>query len=435
MSNARGRRIALVDMNNFYCSCERLFRPDLREVPLVVLSNNDGCAVARSNEVKALGVKMGTPWFQMKDLAERHGIQAWSSNYTLYGDISRRVMSVLGQFVPPNDQDLYSIDECFLDFTYQPREDLTELGRRIRDRVDRWVGMPVCVGFGASKTLAKLANVCAKKQPPWGGVCDLTALSDPDRHRLFSIIPLTEVWGVGKRLGRRLEAMGIRTVEDLRAADARRLRQRFSVVLERTVAELNGESCMEWEIEPAAKQQIVSSRSFGGPVYTREELAESVRAYMARAAEKLRRQRCLAGAVGVWIETNRFREQDAQYSPSRCVSLPVPSDDTAVLTQWAQRVLALIYRPGFRYVKSGVTLMELTDGRHQQADMFGAGIPRRERSALMDLMDQANAKWGRNTVGIGSAGLKDKRTWAMKRARLSPPMTTDWTQLAVVHAK
>ena len=354
----RPRRIALVDVNNFFCSCERVFQPRYEGVPIVVLSNNDGCVVARSAEAKALGIPMCAPWHELKDVARKHHVVAFSSNYTLYGDLSARCMRVIGQWVPPEDQEVYSIDETFLDFTHQPRLDMTTTGQAIRERVRQWTGLPVCVGIGETKTLAKLANHVAKRRPEWNSVCDFTAAAPATRDALMGDIAVTEVWGVGHRVGRRLGEQGVLTVAQLRAADPKRIHEQFGVVMERTVRELRGEPCLGLD-QPEPKQQIVASRSFGAPVYGVDELAESVREFMARAVRKLRLQGGVAGAVGVWIETNRFRPQDAQYYPSATVALPVHTDGVAALTYAAQRVLRTIYRRGYRYVKSGVMLLDL----------------------------------------------------------------------------
>jgi DNA polymerase V len=428
------RRIALVDVNNFYVSCERVFRPDLEGKPIVVLSNNDGCVVARSAEVKALGVPMGLPWFQMKDLAREHKILAFSSNYTLYGDLSSRVMAVLGQFAP--NQEIYSIDESFLDFTPQSHRDLTETGQAIRRRVKQWVGVPVSVGMAPTKTLAKLANHVAKKRAGWNGVCDLGTLPGPDLEALLASIEVREVWGVGRKTAIKLAAQNIVTVADLKAADPRRIGERYSVVMERTVRELQGESCIDLEEDAPPKQQIIASRSFGAPVWTKAELAESIRAYMGRAAEKLRRQHSVAARVGVWLETNRHRLQDAQYHPSATLPLTAPSDDTAVLTKAAMTVLHHLYRDGFRYTKAGVMLLELADRDVEQGQLFtnAAFGSSPERSALMATLDRINARWGKGTLGIGSAGLQQPRRWAMKRGTMTPAYTSDWDDLAIVRA-
>ncbi|THD11055.1 Y-family DNA polymerase [Metallibacterium scheffleri] len=428
------RRIALVDVNNFYVSCERVFRPDLEGKPIVVLSNNDGCVVARSAEVKALGVPMGLPWFQMKELAREHRILAFSSNYTLYGDLSSRVMAVLGQFAP--DQEVYSIDESFLDFTRQPHLDLTATGQTIRQRVKQWVGVPVSVGIGSTKTLAKLANHVAKKRADWNGVCDLDTLPGSDIDALLASIEVREVWGVGRKTAMKLAEQGIRSVADLRAANPHRLRERYSVVMERTVRELQGESCIDLEEDAPPRQQIIASRSFGAPVWTEAELAESLRAYMGRAAEKLRRQHGVAGRVGVWLETNRHRLQDAQYHPSATLPLPAPSDDTAVLTKAAMTVLHHLYRDGYRYVKAGVMLLELGERNVEQGQLFADAPSATDplRTALMATLDRVNARWGKGTLGIGSAGLRQPRRWAMKRGTMTPAYTTNWDDLAIVRA-
>jgi DNA polymerase V len=427
------RRIALVDANSFYCSCERVFRPDLARTPVVVLSNNDGCVVARSAEVKAMGVPMGTPWFQLRERARREGIVAFSSNYTLYGDMSRRFMTVLGQFVAPPDQDIYSIDECFLDFTGQPRLDLEHTGHAIRRRVLQWTGLPVCVGFGASKTQAKLANHVAKTDPAWDGVCDLTALDEAALSRLLAGIPVGKVWGVGRRLGAKLEAGGIRTADDLRTADARRLRERFSVVLERTVSELRGTACLPWELETPPREQIIASRSFGRALTALDDLAEAVRAHACRAAEKLRRQDGVARGVSVWIETNPFRPQDVQYRPQSMLQLPAHTADSAELAAWAGRVLRTIYRPGHRYVKAGVMLFDIRARGCRQGGLFDRD-PRDEarRARLMGVMDAANRHWGRGTLAIGSAGIRCERAWTMQRGMLSPRYTTCWDEVRQV---
>ncbi len=435
MSDTAPGRIALVDVNNFYCSCERVFRPDLEGVPLVVLSNNDGCVVARSAEVKALGVSVGTPWFQLRDLAQRHGILAFSSNYTLYGDMSSRVMRIVGQFSP--DQEIYSIDETFLDFSRQPCLEWVATGQAIRTRIQQWTGLPVCVGFGSTKTLAKLANHVAKKYPEWQSVCDLGTLSPRDLETLLATIGVREVWGVGRRLAVQLGSAGVHSVADLRACDPRWIRARFSVVLERTLRELQGQTGLGLESMAPTRKEIITSRSFGCPVYRLDELAEAVREYMARAACRLRQQGSVAAAVGVWIETNRFREQDSQYSPSATWLLGVPTNDTRLLTQTAQTVLRTLFRPGYRYIKAGVMLLDLrARGDLQQGDLFGIESAAMEArcAALMATLDRVNAKWGSGTLGIGSAGLKSDRRWTVARGKLSPAYTTKWSELRRVRA-
>lgn len=416
--------IALVDCNNFYVSCERVFDPRLESRPVVVLSNNDGCAVARSNEVKALGVKMGTPWYQMKDLAQEHGIVAYSSNYALYADMSNRVMEILGEYSP--DQEIYSIDECFLGLDGISHLDLIEYGKQIRRQVKQWTGIPVCVGIAETKTLAKLANHCAKKALAGSdGVCDFNRMTLTELSRLFGGIEVGEVWGIGRQLTRKLGDRSIRTVEDLRTADAKTLRREFSVVVERTVTELNGIPCMELEAVVPNKQQIQSSRSFGSYVYDLPQLREAVASYIAIAAEKLRRQGSLAGMVQVYIRTNPHKEAP-QYQRGLTIPLPEATDDTLRLTRAALWGLKRIYRHGFAYQKAGVALLDLTDKANTQMSLFSSA---KDNTCLMQVMDRINATWGRGTLRSAAEGIE--RGWKMKREQMSPGYTTNWAQLPV----
>ena len=409
---------ALVDVNNCYVSCERVFNPKLEGRPIVVLSNNDGCAVARSAEVKALGVKMGTPWFQMQDLARNHGIVALSSNYELYADMSNRLMCLLGHYSP--DQEIYSIDECFLGMTGFEQYDLIKYGQEIRQKVKQCVGLPVCVGFAETKTLAKLANHCAKKSLAGvEGVCDFGRLSRAELSALFSALPVGEVWGVGRRLSAQLGARGIGTVEALRTADAKVLRREFSVVLERTMAELNGISCLALEEAAPNKQQIMSSRSFGQPVHDLEGLGEAVASYIAIAAAKLRDQGSLAGAIQVYVTTNSFKPQDPQYQRGLTIPLPEPTDDTLRLIRVARWGLAKIFRTGFAYKKAGIALMNLSDAGTVQPDLFSKG---KNNTRLMAVMDQINEVWGRGTLHSAAEGIQ--KEWKMKREKKSPGYTT-----------
>ncbi|MBH2008458.1 MAG: Y-family DNA polymerase [Xanthomonadaceae bacterium] len=417
--------IALVDGNNFYVSCERVFNPALEGRPVVVLSNNDGCAVARSAEVKALGVKMGTPWFQMRDLARQHNILALSSNYALYGDMSSRMMAVLAQFAPA--QEVYSIDECFLDLEGFAHYDLIAYGQEIRRRVGQWVGIPVCVGIASTKTLAKLANHCAKKDMgEVAGVCDFSRMSPAQLSDLLSGIEVGKLWGIGPRLSVRLTERGIATVEALRTADAKTLRREFSVVVERIVMELNGTPCIAMEEWAPNKQQIISSRSFGHYVYELEPLKEAVATYIATAAEKLRSQGSLAGRVQVYVRTNPHKVEHPQYQHATTIPLSQASDDTLLLTRAAHWGLQRIYRPGFAYQKAGVALLDLSDGRTPQRDLFSTA---RDNTKLMQVMDRINATWGRGTLRSAAEGVH--KDWKMKREQMSPGYTTRWDQLPV----
>ena len=415
---------ALIDANNFYVSCERVFNPALAQTPMVVLSNNDGCVVARSNEVKALGVKMGAPWFQLRELAEKHGIRAFSSNYSLYADMSNRMMNVLATYSP--NQEVYSIDECFLGMA--GFDDLAARGQRMRGQIRQWLGLPVCVGFGATKTLAKLANHCAKKNlAGQDGVCNLGQLDAAERSRVFAALPVHEVWGVGGKLSEQLNQRGILTVEDLRRANPETLRQAFSVVLERTVRELNGVSCLNLEQLAPNKQQIMSSRSFGAYVYDLPTLAEAVATYMARAAEKLRRQASLAGMVQVYIRTNPFKANVPQYQRGLSIPLPEATDDTLRLIRAAHWGLKRIYQPGFAYQKAGVALLDLSPQAQAQMHLFSTSP---DRAALMRVMDQINTAYGRGALRSAAEGVR--QSWRMKRDRMSPAYTTRWDQLPVV---
>jgi DNA polymerase V len=427
---AAAPQFALVDVNNFYVSCERVFKPCLENTPLVVLSNNDGCAVARSHEVKALGVKMGTPWFKMKDLARQHGILAYSSNYTLYGDMSNRVATILRDFSP--DLEVYSIDESFLriETVAHLHGGAIPMGHQMRNRIKQWTGLPVCVGVGPTKTLAKFANHLAKKNDAFNGVCDLHAMSRPERLEWMWGVEVGEVWGVGPRIKKRLSAMGIDTVLDLRNASPKEMRTHFGVVMERTCNELRGISCLELEDVMSPKQQIMSSRSFGEPVETIEELREAVASYLGNAAEKLRRQKSVAGAVYVFVLTNRFREDEPQYNAGITVPLIDGTDDTLVLTTAALKALLAIFRPGFRYKKAGVMLTLLSDKDARQATLFDDLAATEKSARLMAAMDAVNREFGRGTLRSGASGVAQR--WAMRAGNRSPRYTTRWDELPVV---
>lgn len=423
--------IALIDGNNFYVSCERVFQPKLEGKPVVVLSNNDGCVVARSAEVKALGIPMGAPWFQLKALAKQHGIIAKSSNYELYGDMSQRMHSVIGQFSP--EQEIYSIDESFLDLTGFNR-DLVAYGQQIRQRVRQWVGVPVCVGIGNTKTLAKLANHAAKKSlvPEMAdGVCDLNQLARADMARLLSSLDVGEVWGVGRRISARLNGLGVQTIQDLRDASPIWIKKEFSVVLARTVAELNGESCLALEEIAPPKKQIVSSRSFGQPILMLEDMNEAVVSYASRASEKLRKQRHVASAIQVFVETNRFKPNEPQYNNAVTVKLLKPTSNSFQLGEAAIYGMRKIFKYGYAYKKCGVMLMDLVLEDSVPVDLFsGFDEPETQRAKnLMATLDEINAKMGRGTVR--SAGEGVQKAWSMRSDNKSHAFTTDWNQLAI----
>jgi DNA polymerase V len=341
--------------------------------------------------------------------------------------MSNRFHGVLAQFSP--DQEIYSIDESFLDLSEFRHQNLTAYAQEIRQRVKRWVGLPVCIGIGPSKTLAKLANHVAKKRPQWNSVCDLTTLSTNDLETLLAGIAVNEVWGVGRRHTAALAEMGITSVRDLRDADPSRIRKQFSVVLERTVQELRGVSCLEMEDVAPAKQQIMSSRSFGQAIFTLEELSEAITLHTTRATEKLRRQDSVAGAIQVFLQTNRFKPKEPQYNPGITVPLVQATNDTLQLTQAALSGLKHIYKPGYCYAKGGINLMDISPMNSAPVDLFTDVEFSQRRTALMTTLDAVNRRFGSNTLGPGVAGLGAARGWSMKRGNKTPSYTTDWDEL------
>ena len=428
-------QFALVDVNNFYVSCERAFNPRLAGVPVVVLSNNDGCAVSRSSEAKQLGAKMAAPWFQMQDLARRHGIVALSSNYALYGDMSNRVVSILQGFTP--DIEVYSIDESFLrvEHLQQLYRSRSALGQEIRQRIAQWTGLPVCAGFGTTKTLAKLANHLAKTNPALDGVCDLSAMDDMARQGAMEKLGVNAVWGVGRRLAARLESLGIRTAWDLANADPARARQRFGVVLERTVHELQGISCLELDDLAAPRQQVMATRSFGTEVSSLAALREAVAWHVDSGATRLRAQGSVAGAVVVFIQGNRFRPASPQGNAGHAgtvVPLEQPSGDNRVLTTAAWAGLQRIYRAGCSYKKCGVMLVELSARQQHQTTLFCNTADHSKSEKVMAAMDAINRTWGRGTLRTAAAGLSQQAQWAMLSEHRSPRYTTRWEDLPVV---
>ncbi|MDN0082397.1 Y-family DNA polymerase [Crenobacter sp. SG2305] len=427
-------RIGIADINNAYISMERVFQPRLEGVPVVVLSNNDGVVVARSAEAKELGVKMGDAWFQLKPFAEQEGIVGLSSNYELYANMSARFASILRQFAARYE--VYSIDEVWLDLSEQRHRDLSEYGQTIKQRVRQWIGLPVCVGIGPTKTLSKLANHVAKKRSAWNGVCDLTTLDDTALATLMAEIEVGEVWGVGARIAEALQAMGIKSVLDLRDADPAFIRQRFSVVLERTVLELRGMFCLPLvEVEPA-KQQIQSSRSFGQPVFRLDELREAVTLFLSRAAERLRAQQSVCSLVQVWISTSQFRDDEPRYSQGITVPVASPTADTLTLLDAALLGLDWIFKPGYRYVRAGVCLAGIMDEAQCPQDLFPSVEQDHSRSAaLMRAVDAINRQYGSGAVGLGAAGLAQPRRWMMRRGNVTPRYTTRWEDLPVVYAR
>ena len=416
---------ALIDCNNFYSSCERVFNPELEGKPVVVLSNNDGCIIARSNEAKALGIKMGEPYFRCKPLIERHRVRVFSSNYALYGDMSQRVMEILSHLEP--EVEIYSIDEAFFRLPQANEESLLENGRNIRATVKKLVGIPVSIGYGPTKTLAKIANRVAKKHPEHGGVF---VLPDEGLDALLATIEVGDVWGIGRRQTQKLFACGISTALDLKNGNDTWLRKHLTVTGLRTAMELRGISCLPLEESPPPRKSVTSSRSFGQPVTYLAWLREALSSYIAIAAEKLRVEDLKTGCVQVYLTTNRFREGEPQYANSKTVTLPIHTSSTLELIHYADEVLRQLYRPGYAYKKVGVVLMDLVPAGHVQAHLFLT--PPKGQEALMGAMDQINRRWGRDTLHSAAAGFL--RPWKNKQERRSPSYTTSWAELPVVNA-
>ncbi|MFY0989942.1 Y-family DNA polymerase [Halomonas sp. C05BenzN] len=419
--------IALVDCNNFYVSCERTFQPRLEGVPVGVLSNNDGCVIARSNEIKALGVEMGTPAFELQHLVRRGQVRLLSSNYELYGDMSARVHQVLEEFSAGVEP--YSIDEMFVRFDGFSPERLLEHCRDLRHKVRQFTGIPVSVGVAPTRTLAKLANRAAKKVPSHAGVCVLRH-SSPETRDLLQHTALGDVWGVGRRLVERLAIMGIRTARDLARTDPKAIRRRFSVTLERTALELRGIPCIEMNDMHEARQRIMTSRSFGRLTGDPGEIREAIRQHAQRSAEKLRAQDSHARAVYVFLKTNPHRLDLPQYSPGAIVELPEPTDDSRAILHAAGRALQAIYRPRYLFMKGGVMLIDLVDANRQQLSLLDTPQRRAERERserLMAALDDLNRKMGRGTVTLGRA--TPGAAWHLRCANRTPRWTTRWDEL------
>ncbi|HCT9288702.1 TPA: Y-family DNA polymerase [Klebsiella pneumoniae] len=418
---------ALVDVNSFYASCETIFRPDLQGLPVVVLSNNDGCIIARSAEAKRLGIKMGDPYFKCKDYFRQQGVVCFSSNYELYADMSHRVMTTLEEMCPRVE--IYSIDEAFCDLTgVRNCRVLEEFGRELKDTVYRNTRLPVGVGIAQTKTLAKLANHAAKTWKATGGVVDL---SNVERQRkLMALLPVDEVWGVGRRISKKLEAMGIKTVLQLADTDIRFIRKHFNVVLERTVRELRGEPCLGLEEFAPVKQEIVCSRSFGQRISTYEEMRQAICLYASRAAEKLRGEHQYCRFISAFVKTSPFALNEPYYGNSTSVKLLTPTQDSRDIITAATKCLDAIWRDGHRYQKAGVMLGDFYSQGVAQLNLFDDNAPRQNSEKLMEVLDHLNAKDGRGTLYFAGQGIQS--AWQMKREMLSPRYTTRFSDLPVV---
>ncbi|ARM35524.2 Y-family DNA polymerase (plasmid) [Legionella longbeachae] len=415
---------ALIDCNNFYASCERLFRPDLKEVPIVVLSNNDGCCIARSNEAKALGIAMGEPYFKIKDFCKKHGVKAFSSNYTLYGNISHRVMCTIEDSWP--HVEIYSIDEAFLDLRSLPAGYHDSFCEQLQKKILKHTGIPTSIGIGPTKTLAKVANYLCKKvyKIP---VFNIT----PNREQLLKQISVGDIWGVGRQWENKLIARGIHTAYDLARTNPHLLKKSFNVVLMRTAMELQGIACRGLEeVEP--KQSIMSSKSFGQMQTQFTSIAESVSSHCARAVEKMRRQQLVAQRMVVFVHTNRFREDLAQHFQSIEFRLINPTDDLRLITKIAKRCLRRIFKSGYYYKKAGVCLEDLIPKDPRQLDLFHQPSDEQlhHTEQLMTVFEQINQKYGRSTIRLAAEGYS--KPWAMRAELKSPAYTTRWSEVPQV---
>ncbi|WP_394547023.1 translesion error-prone DNA polymerase V subunit UmuC [Pantoea ananatis] len=417
---------ALVDVNSFYASCETVFRPDLRGKPVVVLSNNDGCVIARSAEAKALQIPMGAPYFKLKNDFRRHNVQVFSSNYALYADMSNRVMTTLEDMAPAVE--IYSIDEAFMCLDGMQRlTSLDDLGRKVRARIKQETHLTVGVGIAQTKTLAKLANHAAKKWSKTGGVLDL---SNIDRQKkLLSLVPVEDVWGVGRRISKKLNAMGITTAKDLAEQSTYIIRKHFNVVLERTVRELRGEPCLELEEFAPTKQQIVCSRSFGSRITEYMDMRQAICAFAERAAEKLRKERQYCKQIAVFVRTSPHAEGEVFYGNQANGKLLTPSNDTRDIIRVAMDALDQIWLDGHRYMKAGVMLGDFFSQGVSQLNLFDEYRPQPNSEALMRVVDGLNQS-GKASLFFAGQGIE--KSWAMKREMLSPAYTTRFADLPVV---
>ncbi len=432
---------ALVDGNNFYVSCERVFRPDLQHRPVIVLSNNDGCAIARSNEAKALGVRMGHPWHEIRHLEHEAGLVALSANFALYGDMSDRMASLVAGL--GHRQEVYSIDESFVDLS-GIRGDLTERAHAIRARVLQWVGIPCGIGIAPTKTLAKLANHVAKTAERKPGsypsklaqVCNLAQLPREDLDAVLDSTDVGEVWGVGRKIAAQLKVAGIETVLDLARLDPATVRRRWSVVLERTVRELQGMSCIGLDDQPPPKKEIACTRSFGQPIRDLQALEQAVSTFASMAAQKLRRQASHTAHVLVFIHTSPYRK-GPQYARSITVPLLRATSDTVPIVHAALTGLRQIYRPGYAFIKAGVMLLDLHSAKLRQGELELEPLASQEgsRERLMGVLDELNQRYGRGTLKLASAGVQtqgERVSWAMRQGRRSPAYTTRWEDMLEV---
>lgn len=421
------RVFCLIDVNSMYASCEEAFRPDIAGKPVVVLSNNDGCVIAQNKLAKeVLEIYMARPFFEIKEIAEKLGTVVFSSNYELYADMSNRFATILSRYSPLIEK--YSIDETFLEMT-GINVDYTKYGHEMKDDLKNSIGLPVCVGYGHSKTLAKLANHIAKKQPEWNGVCDLTSISEDHLNAIMEKLPVGKIWGIGSRLEKRLNAVGIYDVLRLKRANPKRIRDHFGVLVERIVKELNGEVWLEMDFELPDAKQVMSSRSFGTRISTLQGMSEAITMHATIACERMRQKGLYANGVYVFMQNSPHDE--AEFRPgAMSIGLPAPTNSTLDINRVAQWVLKKIYEPGVYYQKAGVMLLDTIPEGGRQRDLFGYTDQDEKSESLMAVMDKINDKYCRGTIKLGSQGIE--MDWGMKRSFKSPNYTGDKNELLTI---
>jgi DNA polymerase V len=413
---------ALVDCNNFYVSCERLFNPSIEGKPVIVLSNNDGCVVARSNEAKALGIAMAVPAFEIKDLIQKNNVRVFSSNYTLYGDLSNRIIEIIREESPAIE--VYSIDESFVQLEGISLPNRAYFGYRLRKRIKQWVGIPVTVGIGTTKTLAKVANHIAKKQKEWDGVLDFSNVANWEE--ILAAFELEDIWGINVRTARKLRGIGIQNALDLRNADPRRIHDYLNVVIARTVSELQGYPCIPFEQDPMPKKNTAVTRSFGKEVKTLSEMKEAVATFTSRAGEKLRAAKQVAKEVTVFLHTNPFRKEAPQYYNGKRVRFPVPTNDTKELLSFTIPAIESIFREGYSYKKAGVMLWGLIPSDSIQQNIFDS-TDRKKAAKLMSAFDGINSEYGGNILRFGVTGTQ--QVWKLRQMMKSKKYTTRFEEL------
>ncbi|ARN31481.1 TPA: Y-family DNA polymerase [Acinetobacter baumannii] len=409
----------LIDVNNMYVSCERVFDPSLNDRPVIVLSNNDGCAVARSNEAKSLNIKMGVPLFQIIDIVQQHKVLVLSSNYAMYAEMSRRFHTILASYVTAEEVEPYSIDECFIDFSaYEKNFDLEKVGQEMRQQIWKWLGLPVCVGIGRSKTEAKIANHIAKKNPGFNSVCDLVNMDPCNKEYYFAQIDVSEVWGVGRKHAKKLYSMGVKSVLDLACTEAREMQRQFSIVMARTINELQGISCIEIEDTPASKKQIIKSCSFGAKVTELDDLKEAIAMHAQEACKRLRDEESLCGCLLVFVQSSPFDESAPFYNKSITGAFSEPTDCSTDFVRAAVKMVSEIFKEGIKYKKCGVILTGLEPKAGHTYDLLTDFEVIEKKEQLMKTLDNVHTKFGKKKLGVGPCYVPG-RTWSMSRDKLS----------------